>query len=375
MDRLGRREWLACCSAAVAGLALPSGSSALRAPMATGVRSPAADDAILRLCFNENPHGPPAAAIRAAEAALRRANRYADQEEFDRLAALIAAREGVSPAHVLLGTGSSELLGLAAVAFLHEGGELVTADPVFPHVVNMAERIGATVRRVPLDADGVHDLAAMAGAVGAATRLVNVCNPNNPTGTVVNGGALRAFCEGLAPRAPLLVDEAYHELVEAPEHATMIPLVREGAQVLVLRTFSKAYGMAGYRVGYAIAPPPVIERLRAHQTTDLGPAPLAAATAAYQDRAFAERSRRLVREARELTRRGLDELGIRQVPSHTSFIWFESGPRRRDLPVWLYARGVRISWDVKPLTGDWARVSIGTRDEMRRFLHELRQVW
>ena len=101
----------------------------------------------------------------------------------------------------------------------------------------------------------------------------------------------------------------------------------------------------------------------------------AAATAAYQDRAFAERSRRLVREARELTRRGLDELGIRQVPSHTSFIWFESGPRRRDLPVRLYARGVRISWDVKPLTGDWVRVSIGTGDEMRRFLYELRQVW
>jgi histidinol-phosphate aminotransferase len=133
--------------------------------------------------------------------------------------------------------------------------------------------------------------------------------------------------------------------------------------------------MAGYRVGYAIAPPALIDRLRSHQSTDLGPAAIAAAAAAYRDRAFVDRSRRLVREARELAERGLDELGIRHVPSHTSFIWFESGPTRRDLPVWLHARGVRISWEVRPLTGDWARVSVGTAAEMRRFLRELREVW
>jgi histidinol-phosphate aminotransferase len=173
----------------------------------------------------------------------------------------------------------------------------------------------------------------------------------------------------------VLVDEAYHELVDAAEHATMVPLARDGAPVLVLRTFSKVYGMAGYRVGYAVAPPPMIERLRVHQATDLGPAPIAAAIAAYKDRAFVDRSRRLVREARELTARGLDQLGIRHIPSHASFIWFESGPTRRDLPVWLLARGVRISGDPEPLTGDWARVSVGTAAEMRQFLRELREVW
>jgi histidinol-phosphate aminotransferase len=165
--------------------------------------TPSADElGMLRLCFNENPHGPPTTAVRAAEAALRRANRYADQAEFDALAALIAAREGVTPAHVLLGTGSSELLALAAVAFLHGGGELITAEPAFPHIANMAERIGAGIRRVPLDADGVHDLDAMAEAVSAATRLVNICNPNNPTGTIVMGARLRAFCERVSARAP-----------------------------------------------------------------------------------------------------------------------------------------------------------------------------
>jgi histidinol-phosphate aminotransferase len=372
---LNRRDWLACCGAVAGTLALPRGAHALATNSdAALVRHPS-EPATLRLCFNENPHGPPASAVRAAEAALRRANRYADQEEFDALAALIAEREGVTPAHVLLGTGSSELLGLAAVALLHEGGELVTADPAFPHVVNLAERIGARIRRVPLDLNGVHDLDAMAKAVGPETRLVNVCNPNNPTGTILPSDRLNAFCEQVSPRAPVLVDEAYHELVDAPEHATMVPLVRAGAPVLVMRTFSKVYGMAGYRVGYAIAAPALIDRLRAHQSTDLGPAPLAAAIAAYRDRAFVDRSRRLVREARELTAHGLDELGIRHIPSHTSFIWFESGPRRRDLPIWLNARGVRISWDVKPLTGDWARVSIGTAGEMRLFLRELRGVW
>jgi len=369
---VGRREWLACCAVLAGSLALPPRARALT----VAARAPVSgDDALVRLCFNENPHGPPAPAVRAAEAALRRANRYADQEEFDRLATLIAVGEGVTPAHVLLGTGSSELLGLAAVAFLHDGGELLTADPVFPHIVNMAERIGAPVRRIPLDAAGVHDLEAMGGAVSPGTRLVNVCNPNNPTGTIAHGAKLRAFCARIAPQVPVLVDEAYHELVDAPEHASMIPLVRDGMPVIVLRTFSKAYGMAGYRVGYAIAPPALIERLRVHQSTDLGPAPLAAATAAYQDQGFATRSRRLVRAARELTARGFDAMGIRYIPSHTSFIWFESGSTRRDLPVRLHARGVRISWDVKPLTGDWARVSIGTEAEMRRFLRELREVW
>jgi histidinol-phosphate aminotransferase len=370
---LDRRDWLACCGALAASMALPAPARAL---IGGPIRPEGAnDDTLVRLCFNENPHGPPASAVRAAASALRRANRYADQSEFDRLAGLIAERERVTPAHVLLGTGSSELLGLAAIAFLHAGGELVTGDPVFPHIINLSERIGIRVRRIPLDPEGVHDLDAMAAAVEAKTRLVNVCNPNNPTGTIVGGAALRAFCERIAPRAPVLVDEAYHELVDAPQHATMIPLVQAGLPVVVLRTFSKAYGMAGYRVGYAIAPPGLIERLRAHQTTDLGPAPLAAATAAYREPAFAERSRGFIRAARELTARGLDQMGIRHIPSHTSFIWFESGPRRRDLPVWLNARGIRISWAVEPLPGNWARVSIGTEAEMRRFLRELGEVW
>lgn len=373
---VSRRDWLSSCAALAGAAAIPREARALAGLTRPHRLAPhVPEPAMLRLCFNENPHGPPSGAVRAAAAALSRGNRYADQEEFDALAALIAEREGVTSANVLLGTGSSELLGLAATAFLHGGGELVTAHPAFPHLMNMAERIGARIRRVPLHMNGVHDLDAMAGAVGAETRLINVCNPNNPTGTIVPGDRLRTFCGQVSGRAPVLVDEAYHELVEAPEHATMVPLVRDGAPVLVLRTFSKVYGMAGYRVGYAIAPSELIERLRAHQATDLGPAPLAAAVSAYSDHAFIERSRRLVREAREITERGLDELGIRHLPSHTSFLWFEAGPGRRDLPVWLHARGVRISWDVKPLAGDWARVSIGTAAEMRRFLRELREVW
>jgi histidinol-phosphate aminotransferase len=375
MDHLTRRKWISSCAALAAAAAFPSGAPALGGlrQRSDGIGAP--EPGTLRLCFNENPHGPPPSAVRAAQAALTRANRYADQEEFDALAALIAEREGVTPAHVLLGTGSSELLALAALAFLHEGGQLVTGDPVFPHMVTMAERIGARIRRVPLDLSGVHDLDAMAAAVGPETRLVNVCNPNNPTGTIVDGARLRTFCERVSGNAPVVVDEAYHELVEAPGHASMIPLARDGVPVLVMRTFSKVYGMAGYRVGYVIAPPALVERLRMHQSTDLGPAPIAAAIAAYRDRAFVDRSRRMAREARELTERGFDELGINHIPSHASFVWFESGPTRRNLPVWLNARGVRISWDVEPLSGDWARVSIGTAAEMRRFLRELRKVW
>lgn len=368
-----RREWVTSCGMTTAGLMVArSGVREL------GTLAPAAEPGpskVIRLCFNENPHGPPATAIRAAQQALTDANRYADAEDFDALAARIAEREGVTPAHVLLGTGSSELLGLAAMAYARRGAEVVVAEPSFPHLGNIAEGLGATVRRVPVDAQYRHDLDRMAEAVTAATSLVQVCNPNNPTGTIVAGDQLRAFCERVSPRAPVLVDEAYHELVEVPEHATMVPLVNAGASVIVLRTFSKIYGMAGFRVGYAIARPDLIQQLKRLQTTDLSVASLRAALAAYGDSTFTTRSRRLIREARELTARGLDELGVRYVPSHTNFIAFWAGPAQRDLPVRLYARGIKISWEVKPLAGDWARVSIGTTKEMHSFLQALRQEW
>jgi histidinol-phosphate aminotransferase len=368
-----RREWVTSCGMTAAGLMVArSGVGGLPAlaPAATPKQP-----AVIRLCFNENPHGPPATAVRAAQQALTGANRYADAETFDALAARIAEREGVTPAHVLIGSGSSELLGLAAMAYARRGAEVLVAEPSFPHLGDIAEGLGATVRRVPVDAQYRHDLDRMAEAVTAETSLVQVCNPNNPTGTIVPGDQLRAFCERVSPRAPVLVDEAYHELVEVPEHATMVPLVSAGASVIVLRTFSKIYGMAGFRVGYAIARPDLIQQLKRLQTTDASVASLQAALAAYGDRAFTERSRRLIREARELTARGLDELGVRYVPSHTNFVAFWAGPTQRDLPVRLYARGVKISWEVKPLAGDWARVSIGTAKEMGSFLKALRQEW
>jgi histidinol-phosphate aminotransferase len=368
-----RREWVTSCGVLAAGaVTVRTGPGALfeLSPPESTPKS-----GVIRLCFNENPHGPPPSAVRAAQAALTRGNRYVDIEDFDALAGLIAEREGVTRAHVLVGSGSSELLGLAAMAYARPGVEVLVADPSFPHLGNIAEGLGATVRRVPVDTEYRHDLDRMAEAVSAGTRLVQVCNPNNPTGTIVPGNRLRAFCEQVSPRAPVLVDEAYHELVEAPEHATMVPLVTAGADVLVLRTFSKIYGMAGYRVGYAIARPELIQRLKSLQTTDVSAPSIHAAMAAYQDRAFTVRSRRLIRDAREITTRGLDELGVRYVPSHTNFVAFWAGPEQRDLPVRLYARGVKISWEVKPLAGDWARVSVGTAGEMRSFLRALRQEW
>ncbi|HET8622081.1 MAG TPA: aminotransferase class I/II-fold pyridoxal phosphate-dependent enzyme, partial [Gemmatimonadales bacterium] len=167
---VSRRDWLACCTALAGSMALPSTGRSSRGDAGWALVPAAPEPATLRLCFNENPHGPPASAVRAAQAALNRANRYADSEEFDGLAGLIAEQERVTPAHVLLGTGSSELLALAAIACFRGGGELVTADPTFPHLVNMAERLGARVRRIPLDLRGVHDLDAMAEAVGNETR-------------------------------------------------------------------------------------------------------------------------------------------------------------------------------------------------------------
>ncbi|MDQ3799875.1 MAG: aminotransferase class I/II-fold pyridoxal phosphate-dependent enzyme [Acidobacteriota bacterium] len=328
---------------------------------------------IIRLSGNENPYGPSPKARQAIVEAAASGNRYAGVEAAQ-LEKMIAERENVAPESIVLGTGSGEVLAMAAVAYGLEKSEMVAADNTFMWLLQYAERIGARVNRVPLDADYAHDLDAMSRRVSPATKLVYVCNPNNPTGTIVSTPKLKQFCEEVSGKTTILIDEAYLEYTDDFPANSMIDFVRKGANVIVLRTFSKIYGLAGMRVGYGIAKPEIAARLRRFRMTWLNPVSLRAAIASLQDADFVKESRRKNTEVQIFTRRELDRMNLKYVPSPANSIWLNVGAGNRDLPQKLAKFKIQIRGGGNlPLDSDWARISIGTMAEMKIFTDALRQ--
>ncbi|MDH4023709.1 MAG: histidinol-phosphate aminotransferase family protein, partial [Gammaproteobacteria bacterium] len=281
-SHVSRRSLLIGATAAAATLAT---RPALAQAATGGPAMPAnAAPALARLVANENPYGPSASARRAIAEVLATAWQYPMGND-QALKKLIASREGLSPRHIMIAEGSGEILRIAGLVF-GAGSEVVAATPTFGFLQSYARQMGATVTEVPLDDGMSHDLKALGAAVTSRTGLLYICNPNNPTGTLVPGPTLRPFVQEMASRTTVLVDEAYLDLWEDwPQH-TATDRVRAGEAVIVTRTFSKLHGLAGLRVGYALAPPELIKRLEKHRMTIQGCAGVAAATASYQDQEF-----------------------------------------------------------------------------------------
>ncbi|MFP2907085.1 pyridoxal phosphate-dependent aminotransferase [Pyxidicoccus sp. 3LFB2] len=327
----------------------------------------------LRLNANENPYGPSASARRAMQAALGEGNRYA--RKATDLEAFVARREGLTPAHVVLTPGSQALLCLAALHARQGGGDVVVSDLAYSGLTDYAERLGLTVHRVPMAKGFVHDLDAMQARVTEATKLVYVCNPNNPTGTLVDAARLRAFCEAVSPRALVLVDEAYGDYVLEPGHASMAPLVAQGRNVVVARTFSKLHALAGLRVGYGLAPPQLAETLR---NLRMGGGAMAvnvlavhAALASAEDTAFLESSRRRNAEVRQQLVRTLQGAGLAPAVSHANFVYAPMDGDVERFGAALERRGVDI---VARASIRGLRITVGTAEEMARFADALKAV-
>jgi histidinol-phosphate aminotransferase len=318
----------------------------------------------IRLLGNENPYGPSPAAAAAAHAAVEYAWKYVFQEEA-KLKALISEREGVPLDHVLVTAGSAEGLRIAALLACGGGGEVVAANPSFPFLQLYAKRIGGTVRDVPLTRGMFHDLEAMAAAVSADTRLVYVCNPNNPTGTVLAASPLRGFIEALPDRLLTVVDEAYVDLLDEPQQASMVGLVRSGKQVMLTRTFSKIHGLAGLRVGFIIAPPALIKRAAGLRMSMSNQVSIAAASASYSDIDFQNFSRAKIREAREVLYGFCRQQGLEFTPSAANFVLVKTGSVKafRD---YLRARQILVGGNY-PQYEEWCRISLGTVEQMQRF--------
>ena len=329
---------------------------------------------LARLSANENPYGPSEAVRNAITDAIGLGNRYG-HEDAARLIDLIATKEGVSKDHVMLGPGSTDLLEKTAIACFLKGGNIVSADPSYMSIINTAQAIGATWKPVPLKADHAHDVQAMASAIDGQTRLVYVCNPNNPVGSLSPAKELYAFCEEVSANVPVFVDEAYLEYLDNPAENTMVGLVAAGKDVIVARTFSKIHSMAGLRIGYIVAQPKRIKQLSSivRSTFGLSVTSVNGAIASLQDTAFSEESRKLNLQCRSYLSEQLQGLGYAYIPSVTNFIIFPIDTEASNFQRGLRNEGVGIRmFEIgdKP----WCRVSIGTMPEMELFVDALKTV-
>jgi histidinol-phosphate aminotransferase len=325
----------------------------------------------IKLASNENPLGPSPRALEAVARALPSLHRYPDGATFY-LRGRLAARHGVAPEEVLVGNGSNEIIELVVRAFMRHGDEAVMADQAFLIYSIVAQAVGGHPVQVPLR-DFTHDLDAMGRAVTARTRVVFVANPNNPTGTIVRREAWRRFLQGVRGRDLVVVaDEAYAEYVRDPAYPDTVHERGDGSvPVITLRTFSKLFGLAGLRVGYAVAPPPVIDLLsRVRQPFNVNGLAQVGALAALDDTEHVERTLATNREGMAYLEDALRRLGIDFVPSQGNFLLVRVG---RGLVVYdaLLRRGVIT----RPMDAygfpEHLRVTVGLADENRRFVETL----
>ncbi|MDF1503587.1 aminotransferase class I/II-fold pyridoxal phosphate-dependent enzyme [Roseisolibacter sp. H3M3-2] len=320
----------------------------------------------IRISSNENPRGPSEASLRAIRDALSSGSRY----PFGPASALreaVAKSHGVKVENVLLGCGSTEILRMAVDAYCSPARPLVTAAPTFEEAASRAATIGAPVRAIPVDAALKLDLDKMRAAA-PGSGLVFVNNPNNPTGTVHPAKVIEELVRGVLRESPdsyVMVDEAYHEYADDATYATAIPLALELPHVVVARTFSKAYGLAGLRVGYAIGRPDTLALMARHQLgINVNVLGAAAALGALEDKDLVAREQRLNREARAYTAKFFQDAGYTVAPSAANFLMVDI---RRDPKGFADAArkmDVLVGRPFPPLKTH-LRVSVGTMDEMR----------
>jgi histidinol-phosphate aminotransferase len=327
---------------------------------------------VIKLASNENPLGPSPAALAALQKALRSLNHYPDGNAFY-LKQKLAAKLGVSPANLVLGNGSNDIIEFLGHALLGPGDEMVVSQYCFAIYPIVAKLLGARVVTVPAKDYG-HDLPTMLAAVTVNTRLVFVANPNNPTGTLAPAADVRRLVDELPEGVVLAMDEAYFEFLDNP--VDLLPLIRAGQKpnLILLRTFSKIYGLAGLRLGYGIAHPEFIAALeKIRQPFNINSLAQAAALAALDDAAHVRKTRANNFKGREFLEKALRSMNIQYVPSAANFVLAKVGAGREVFEQ-LQRRGIIT----RPMGGyqlpEWIRISVGTTAENQRCVNALRQI-
>lgn len=324
---------------------------------------------IVKLASNENPLGMPESARRAMMAAMDELGRYPDSNGFD-LKAEIARRYAVPQDWITLGNGSNDILEIAAHALLQPGESAVYAQYSFVVYALATQAVGARAIVVPARDFG-HDLDAMRAAIEPDTRVVFIANPNNPTGTFAPAQAIEAFLASVPPDVVVVLDEAYNEYLDPGLRFDSTQWVRRFPNLILSRTLSKAYGLAGLRVGFALAQPELTDLMnRIRQPFNVNSLAQAAAIAALGDADFLERSYEINRQGKARLQTAFDGLGLQYVPSYGNFVLVRVGDAAA-----VYERLLRAGVIVRPVAGyglpEWLRVSIGLPEENERFLAAL----
>ncbi len=329
-------------------------------------------DAIL-INSNENPYGPSAHAIAAITGSEGVACRYPD-DLYARAKQSIAALHKVQTENIALGCGSTEILRVCDAAFVGPEKNLIVAEPTFEAVTYYAEVSRAKAVKIPLTSDFRHDLPAMASACSNGTGLIYICNPNNPTGTINTRDEFASFLSKVPASAYVLVDEAYFHFVEDPRYSSVVDMIPQHRNLIVARTFSKVYGMAGMRLGYAVAQKETIEAMHSQVLFDNGNAAvLAAAVASLDDPEIVPVNKKRLNETRKWVTGELAKDGHRVIPSEANFFMVDI---RKDVtPVIQAFREKKVMVGRKfPSMGTCLRVSVGKPEEMRTFLAAFREI-
>ncbi|MBX9780938.1 MAG: histidinol-phosphate aminotransferase family protein [Chitinophagaceae bacterium] len=371
---INRRNWLKYSSLAAIGLGV-------RVPTMGNeegiLKSYGAATGLVNLSSNENPYGIAPLAKEAIMNLLGEANRYQyNIASLQTLKKEIADLHKVDIKQVLLTPGSGEALGLLPRHF--NKGNLVTAFPTFGILPATAKKIGTKVIEVPLTTDKKHDLPAMLAAINNETALVYVCNPANPSSTILKPDALKAFCIEASKKAVVVIDEAYIDFLEAPDNESMIGLIEKNPNIIVVNTFSKVHAMAGLRVGFVIGNPTYIKALEdnyfARAQFGMSVLSMTAAQASMKDKAHQKMSIAKNEIARTYGYNELKKLGINCIPSYTNFLFFPLGNYAGNFAEDMLKKNIFLRSDI--YYGEkWARASVGTLEEMQQFIAVMKESW
>jgi histidinol-phosphate aminotransferase len=327
----------------------------------------------IRLNANENPYGPSPSAIKAMEKGLYEGHRYTRATQ---LTKELASYHGVSTDMILAGCGSTEFLRIAPWAFLRDGGELVTTLQTFKTLPREAKKIGASVNEIPLDKNFYFDLQSLKKALTPKTKMVYIVNPNNPTGTRHDFEAIQNFCASLPKSIIVFIDEAYSHFLEDKQGRDGITLIKQGYNVISSRTFSKVYGLAGMRLGYAVADPSIIKELRAFGFRSMGinQAVFAGGLASLDDEKHVQKYKKLVKEGLEYFYNQFDSLGLKYIPSTTPFLMVKVNMASKVAIKKLASKNVFVRKGEDWQMPSYLRITMGFPEENKACISALKKV-
>ncbi|MEC7186376.1 MAG: histidinol-phosphate transaminase [Bacteroidota bacterium] len=343
--------------------------------------NPRSKSSIVKLSSNENPYGPSERVLNAIKNSFNDACRY-PYEFIQELQKTLAKKHDVPVESIVITGGSNEALRITGLAISNKGGNIVAGQPTYLALMNYAEAWGAEIKWVPVDSDKGYDLKKIRESIDKETNMVFIANPNNPTGTLLNANSLADFCEDISKQTLVFCDEAYYDYINEKDYPSMDYLVRKGENVIISRTFSKVYGMAGLRIGYLVLKPELADGLfgkyspygRPNIMAQTNVLAVAAASEALKDTDFYKFSLKKANEEKDKIYKLLDYLDLKYVKSSTNFVFFESKKHIDKLSAEMLEKGVRVGRPFPPFY-DWCRISTGTSEEVDRFIESMLEVY